>query len=216
MSVEPPPKKEQLQKLLERGNVFVHLDPRVEGVVVPAWHAGKPQLVLQLGLHFAVPIPDLKIDQRGVRCTLSFNRSPFFCDLPWTAIYAMVAEDGQVTVWPTELPPELVPQPAPIRRASPTSRTARGRGGNAAEATTGDDGDAPVERPRPHLAPAPSSPDAPRLAPVTPLKPMPAPSLAPAASSAEESDGDHDEPPPSPSSDRKGARERPSWLRVVK
>ena len=72
MPVEPPPKKEQLQKLLERGNVFLHLDPRIEGVVVPAGHAQRPQLVLQLGLHFAVPIPDLKIDDRGVRCTLSF------------------------------------------------------------------------------------------------------------------------------------------------
>jgi stringent starvation protein B len=211
MPVEPPPKKEQLQKLLERGNVFLHLDPRVEGVVVPTWHAQKPQLVLQLGLHFAVPIPDLKIDDRGVRCTLSFNRSPFFCDLPWTAVYAMVAEDGQVTVWPTELPPELVPQPAPVRRAPPTSRSARGRSTDAAESTTSDGSDAstPAAPQRPRIAAVPSTRSQ-RLAPVTPIKPAPAPAPA------EESEPPTDDPSPTTPGDRKGGRERPAWLRVVK
>lgn len=207
MSVEPPPKKEQLQKLLERGNVFLHLDPRVEGVVVPAWHAQKPQLVLQLGLHFAVPIPDLKIDDRDVRCTLSFNRSPFFCDLPWTAVYAMVAEDGQVTVWPTELPPELVPQPAPVRRAPPTSRSARGRSADTAETTT-ETSDSTAAPQRPRIAAVPSA-RSPKLAPVTPIKPTPPPA-------AEESEPPADDPSPSTPGDRKGGRERPAWLRVVK
>ena len=211
MPVEPPPKKEQLQKLLERGNVFLHLDPRLEGVVVPAWHAQKPQLVLQLGLHFAVPIPDLKIDDRGVRCTLSFNRTPYFCDLPWTAVYAMVAEDGQVTVWPTELPPELVPQPAPVRRAPPTSRGGRGRADAAESSSETSDTSTAAETPRPRIAAVPST-KAPRLAPVTPLKPAP----APATIAADESDAPPDEPPPSTPADRKGSRERPAWLRVVK
>lgn len=211
MPVEPPPKKEQLQKLLERGNVFLHLDPRAEGVVVPAWHAQKPQLVLQLGLHFAVPIPDLKVDDRGVRCTLSFNRSPFFCDMPWTAIYAMVAEDGQVTVWPAELPPELVPQPAPVRRAPPTSRNSRGRAADAAESTS-ETTNKPSQRPRPHIAAVPSA-RTPKLAPVTPIKPTPAP--APAVAS-DDTEHPSDDPPPTTPGDRKGGRERPAWLRVVK
>ena len=122
---DPPSKKERFHKLLERGSVFVHLDPRRDGVVVPPWLARQPQLVLQLGLRFAIPIPDLVVDDAGVRCTLSFNRSPFHCTLPWTAIYALVAEDGQVTVWPTELPAELVPQPLPVRKERPVSRASR-------------------------------------------------------------------------------------------
>jgi stringent starvation protein B len=124
---DPPPKKDQLQKLLARGSVFVHLDPRREGVKVPEWLAARPQLVLQLGLNFAIPIPDLVIDERGVRCTLSFNRSPFYCVLPWGAVYAVVAEDGQVTVWPKEVPPELVPAPAPVRRGAPSTRGERNK-----------------------------------------------------------------------------------------
>src|SRR4051794_12411955 len=123
VATPPPSKKEQLLKLLERGSVFVHLDPRREGVAVPAWLAKKPQLVLQLGLNFPIPIRDLEIDDAGVRCTLSFNRAPFYCVLPWSAVYALVAEDGQVTVWPSDLPSELVPQVEPaVRRATPRER----------------------------------------------------------------------------------------------
>src|SRR5262245_9925980 len=68
VAIPPPSKKEQLNKLLERGSVFVHLDPRREGVVVPAWLTKKPQLVLQLGLNFPIPIRDLEIDEVAVRC----------------------------------------------------------------------------------------------------------------------------------------------------
>lgn len=121
----PPSKKEQLQRLLKHGSVFVHLDPRRDGVVVPSWLATKPQLVLQLGLNFAIPIPDLEVDDVGVRCTLSFNRAPYLCELPWSAVYALVAEDGQVTVWPTELPAELVPAEAPVRKSPPSPRSQR-------------------------------------------------------------------------------------------
>lgn len=212
MPVEPPPKKEQFQKLLERGNVFVHLDPRKDGVVVPPWHAHKPQLVLHLGRNFAVPIPDLTVDERGIRCTLSFQRSPFFCDLPWGAIYAMVAEDGQVTLWPNELPPELVPKSAAVRPTRPTARGSRGRsaevGPEAApepEPAPALADDAQTDGARPRIAAVPSV-KAPRLAPVTQLKP-PSPQSAPA------DEPPRDEPPPA---ERKGARERPAWLRVVK
>ena len=213
MPADPPPKPAHLRSLLDRGNVFLHLDPRAPGVKVPAWHASKPQLVLQLGLHFAIPIPDLVIDDVGVRCTLSFNRSPFLCDLPWGAVFAMVAEDGAVTVWPTELPPELVPQPAPVRRAAPSSRTARGKVVDApkpAAEPAPEPAPAPAaaseERPRPRISAVPSKKQ--RLAPVTPIKPAPAPKV--------EEERPDDPPPEGPSSDRKGARERPAWLRVVK
>src|SRR3954469_20236293 len=130
VATPPPSKREQLNKLLERGSVFVHLDPRRPGVVVPAWLTRKPQLVLQLGLNFPIPIRDLEIDEQGVRCTLSFNRAPFYCVLPWTAVYALVAEDGQVTVWPSELPSELVPQAEPaVRRDGPRERRGPKAGG---------------------------------------------------------------------------------------
>ncbi len=106
----PPPKKEVALALLERGSVHVHLDPRAAGVVVPAWFKRQPQLVLQVGLNMPVPIPDLRVDEDGMSCTLSFNRSPFFCIVPWSSVYAMVGDDGRGMVWPQDVPPEVALQ----------------------------------------------------------------------------------------------------------
>ena len=81
--------------LLEGPSLFVHLDPRRTGVVVPKWFLGQPQLVLQVGLNMPIPIPDLRVDDDGLSCTLSFSRSPFWCNVQWSAIYALVGEDGR-------------------------------------------------------------------------------------------------------------------------
>src|SRR5580700_5521494 len=110
MSVPLPPKKEVALALLERSSVHVHLDPRAPGVVVPAWFKKQPQLVLQIGLNMPTPIPDLRLDEEGMSCTLSFSRSPFFCVVPWRSVYAMVGDDGRGMVWPDDVPPEVANQ----------------------------------------------------------------------------------------------------------
>jgi Stringent starvation protein B len=107
---QPPPKKEVALALLEESSMFIHLDPRRPDVLVPRGFMGQPQLVLQVGLNMAIPIPDLKVDDGGISCTLSFNRSPFWCRIPWTAIYALVGEDGRGGVWPDDVPPEIQQQ----------------------------------------------------------------------------------------------------------
>src|SRR5262249_5516416 len=99
-------------------------------VLVPKGFMGQPQLVLQVGLNMAIPIPDLKLDDEGITCTLSFSRSPFWCRIPWTAIYALVGEDGRGGVWPDDVPPEIqLQQRAPSQQKQ-----------------------APAKRPRPRLA----------------------------------------------------------------
>jgi stringent starvation protein B len=105
-----PPKKDVALALLENSSVYVHLDPRADGVAVPPWFKNQPQLVLQIGLNMPVPIPDLSLDGDGVSCTLSFSRSPQFCSVPWKAIYALVGEDGRGMVWPEDVPPEVAAQ----------------------------------------------------------------------------------------------------------
>ncbi len=107
-----PPKKDVALALLESSTVFVHLDPRVDDVRVPQWFKKQPQLVLQIGLNMPVPIQDLNVDEQSVSCTLSFNRSPFFCFIPWTSVYALVGEDGRGMVWPDDVPPEVAAQAA--------------------------------------------------------------------------------------------------------
>lgn len=102
--------------------MFIHLDPRREGVVVPKWFMGQPQLVLQVGLNMAVPIPDLAVDEEGITCTLSFSRTPFWCRLPWNAVYALVGEDGRGMLWPNDVPPEVAAQ---MQKAASTPAPAK-------------------------------------------------------------------------------------------
>ena len=116
-----PPKKEVALALLERSSVYIHLDPRQAPVVVPPWFKKQPQLVLQVGLNMPVPIPDLRLDDDGMSCTLSFNRAPFFCVVPWSSVFAMVGEDGRGMVWPDDVPAEVARQ-AQGRTADNASR----------------------------------------------------------------------------------------------
>lgn len=128
---ELPDKRDVARGLLLRGSLFVHLDPRQEGVLTPAWLGRQPQLVLQLGLDLAIPIPDLKIEEDGISATLSFSRTPFTCVVPWHAIFALVGDDGKGMVWPEDMPPEIArevdreagrqeaPAPAPIPAPEP-------------------------------------------------------------------------------------------------
>jgi stringent starvation protein B len=102
-----PPKKEVALALLERSNVDVYLDPRAKGVVVPPQFRKEPRLILKIGLNMPVPIPDLRLDEDSMSCTLSFNRSPFYCVVPWSSVFAMVGEDGRGMVWPDDVPQEL-------------------------------------------------------------------------------------------------------------
>ena len=134
-----PPKKEVALALLERSNVDVYLDPRAKGVVVPPQFRKEPRLILKIGLNMPVPIPDLHLDEESVSCTLSFNRSPFYCVVPWSSVFAMVGEDGRGMVWPDDVPQELavkVVEPGDAAAARPGERERdRDREGASAQRT---------------------------------------------------------------------------------
>src|SRR5687767_1080716 len=104
---ESPSKHEIASALLLKGTVFVHLDPRGDEVVVPKWLKKQPQLVLQVGLDMPMPIPDLRVDSAGVYGTLSFNRTPCTCSVPWEAVFALAGDDGRGMVWPASMPEEI-------------------------------------------------------------------------------------------------------------
>ena len=224
MALPLPPKKEVALALLEQTTAFVHLDPRLQGVVVPMTFKSRGQLELQVGLNMAVPIPDLRVEDDGLSCTLSFSGRPFWCSIPWSAVYAVVGEDGRGMVWPEDLPPELAQQqqqqaaaPAPAEDGAPAKK----RRTRTAKKTAADLDGAPPRAPRarkkpqaPEAEPAP----APALAPMrerlvavrapsqVALPPAPAPDHAPAAAPT----------PAAPLGQRKPKRELPPYLRVVK
>jgi len=119
----PLPRKQAVAlDLLERTSVFVHLDPRRPGVIVPQGFLKQPQLVLQIGLNMAISIPDLNVGEEGISCTLSFNKRPHFCSLPWSSIYALIGEQGGGMVWPEDVPPEVVSQQRAAAKKDPRPR----------------------------------------------------------------------------------------------
>ncbi len=154
-----PPKKDVAMLLLQGPSLFIHLDPRKPQVVVPAWFKKQPQLILQVGLNLANPIPDLNVDDEGISGTLSFSRSPFWCRVPWTSVYALVGEDGRGMLWPNDVPSEVAAQ-LHVRGASPPPQQQprlRAVPNPESSVPSASAGGAPASEPQP---PAPASPAA--------------------------------------------------------
>ncbi|MFO0565770.1 MAG: ClpXP protease specificity-enhancing factor SspB [Polyangiaceae bacterium] len=199
-----PPKKDVVLALLEQSDVFVHLDPRKDEVRVPQWFKKQPHLVLQIGLNMPVPIRDLEVNDDSISCTLSFNRSPFFCFLPWSAIYALVGSDGRAMVWPDDVPPEVAAQAA--KQAAATMERSRQRAHLRAVSEPSDD---EADKPSTEPSEAPAPPPTPIAASEGISEDAPRPSVTPDASSPRASTPS--EPPAG-----KGKKPLPPWLRVVK
>jgi stringent starvation protein B len=195
-----PPKKEVALALLERSSVHLHLDPRVDGVVVPPWFKKQAQLVLQIGLNMPVPIPDLRLDEEGMSCTLSFSRSPFFCVVPWTSVFAMVGEDGRGMVWPDDVPPEVARQAQAQARKEAAKSEPRAEQAPAAAPKS----KKPKKKP---LAAVASPEPAPSEARPTPPRPVAVPTPPPSQPASSR---------PSTAGPPKKKRELPPYLRVVK
>jgi len=102
-----PSKPDVARALLLKGTAFLHLDPRLDEVIVPPWFKDQPQLVLQVGIDMPVPIRDLRVDEQGVVATLSFNRTPFTCFVPWQSVFALVGDDGKGMMWAESMPVEV-------------------------------------------------------------------------------------------------------------
>ena len=218
-----PAKKDVALAFLERSSVYVHLDPRPASVIVPPRFKTQPKLILQVGLNMALPILNLRVDDEGMGCTLSFDRKPFFCVVPWASVFAMVGDDGRAMVWPDDVPAEVTLQakepprvvaPREPRELAPAEPSVAG--GETAEAPK------PKRRKRPVLTAVgdtgaqegggkaqsksirsiEASERTPRAAHAT----APRPAVAPAA-------------PPTPrpvGGSRKRRKELPPYLRVVK
>ena len=219
----PLPRKQAVAlDLLERTSVFVHLDPRRPGVVVPQGFLKQPQLVLQIGLNMAIAIPDLEVGEEGISCTLSFNKRPHFCSLPWSSIYALIGEQGGGMVWPEDVPPEVVSQQRAaakkeVKPRKPGLRAITGSAGDPADRNA-DDAEVPSTRRPDQVQPALV-----RRKDVAPKTPRPLmqlvsnPDPAPAASDEAPAPRSEGAPPSTREDSRAPAskRARPPYLRLV-
>jgi stringent starvation protein B len=222
-----PPKKDVATALLQGPSLYIHLDPRKPEVIVPQYFKKQPQLVLQVGLNMAIPIPDLKVEEDGITCTLSFNRKPFWCRLPWTAVFALVGEDMKGMVWPDEVPAEVAAQrdakpPPPPETKSQRPRSPRDpRRRTSPEAVPPPKKLAVVPGAAPNAGPAQSSlpfnatHHTPPSNPTTHVTGPRSPAHHPHGSR----DGDTPAQPTAPKRDsaaKPGKRELPPYLRIVK
>lgn len=105
-----PEKLAAFQELIARGKTMVTLDARRPGVRVPPRFKDELQLNLDFSTRFA-GVVDFEWDDVGVRSTLTFGGQPFFCEVPWSAVWAMRSHvDNQMLLWPEDLPEEMLAQ----------------------------------------------------------------------------------------------------------
>jgi hypothetical protein len=100
MATQVPSKKEVALKFLETSVISIFLNPRAKEARVPEQFKKLPQLRLDVGLNMAVNIPDLNFDDEGFSCTLSFNRTPFWCSVAWKHVFAIMGDEDRAVVWP--------------------------------------------------------------------------------------------------------------------
>ncbi|HEY1813086.1 MAG TPA: ClpXP protease specificity-enhancing factor SspB [Kofleriaceae bacterium] len=122
-----PDKRRTVEQLLGRGPVLIHIDARQPDVSVPQRFAGDASLVLRFGYSLSPPIRDLAIDDTSISGTLTFGGAPFCVVLPWTAVYAAMVEGEQRgTVWPEDVPEDVLTGAAEAAAATPAPVDAEG------------------------------------------------------------------------------------------
>jgi stringent starvation protein B len=132
------------------GKVLVVCDPTSFGVRVPDWL--KKEYGNELTLRFGFKNGQLSVDAQGVSETLSFKGTPQRVSIPWSAVQAMVGEDGKAWIapGPDDVEPPAVaaaPVVAPVEPEKPAFEP-------PAEQTADQ---APRPRPKLRLVPDPDS-----------------------------------------------------------
>jgi stringent starvation protein B len=92
--------------LIDRGMVLLTLDARSFGVRVPKHLRDDPALHLNFSHKFF--LGDFSYDEHGVRASLGFSGQPFFCTIPWHAVWMMRSHvDGTVVLSADDMPAEI-------------------------------------------------------------------------------------------------------------
>jgi hypothetical protein len=119
-----PDKLTVMLELLKEAWVYVHLDPRRDGVLLPDFLREQPRVVLQYGYNMPVPIYDLAVDERGISATLSFRRVSHATLIPWSAVFAMTDGEQRGFIWQEDIPTDLETEAAEPPPAAPPSPSA--------------------------------------------------------------------------------------------
>ncbi|MBI5607508.1 MAG: hypothetical protein HY902_01355 [Deltaproteobacteria bacterium] len=115
-------KRKVFDELLQQGITALHLDARRPDVMVPPHLADQAWLVLNYSWRYGVH--DFRFDDEAVEASLSFGGRPYFCRVPWSAVFAVTdTSRNQGYIWNDEVPGEVAP--AAAAPTAPKPRTAR-------------------------------------------------------------------------------------------
>lgn len=218
MQPAKPDKKDVMLTLLKDAWVYVHLDPRREGVALPEHLRRERNIVLQYGYNMPIPIADFVVDDRGIGAQLSFQRVSHATFVPWAAVFAITDGNKRAMVWEGDVPADLnLGEPPPQQQPKRPALT-----------SVPLDGEAPPPPPRPPAGVSPL-----RAVPLSavpsidsakrgegPLTDKEADKPAEKAAAPAEQGGDApsaepETPPDAPPPPKPGKRPRPSYLKLV-
>lgn len=131
-------RKSFFSDLIAKTNVFLRVFPHPELQIPKDLEF---PVTLEYGLNMLNPIHDLKLEDSGIRATLSFNRTPIPTFVPWTSIGGMRGGNGFTLYWAD------AQQSMPIEKISPTVSVVTVR------ASDGPDNSTCLERPKLSLVP---------------------------------------------------------------
>lgn len=100
--------KDVLLHLLDEGMVMLHINAKHEDVIVPSYL--KDDVHLRLNLSYRFRLPDLQIDDEMISATLSFQKQPFRCCIPFVALWGLSQphDPENLIIFPDALPIEML------------------------------------------------------------------------------------------------------------
>jgi len=101
-------KHELAKKILASGALYLELDARKPGVVVPPGYQQAGRVVLIVGYDLPQPIPDLAVDAAGVSGQLLFKMKRFSVHIPWDAVYGLMNQDDDLSRWLEDVPADVI------------------------------------------------------------------------------------------------------------
>lgn len=108
------------QRMLKT-DLQVRINTSKIGVILPNWLYDQPSILLAVGLYLAKPIPDLEVNEDGIRGTMSFNQQPFKVSIPWTAVWMLIEKStGVGCLWLEDAPVQPVAEAEPELPATGT------------------------------------------------------------------------------------------------
>lgn len=108
-------KLQTLEEWIGHDHVLLHFNSQIEGVDVPEHLRGSPDVSIKLSDLFNFP-PER--DQDGVKAHLKFNGQYYQCAVPWGAVWGMTGSNGKSSVWPEDMPTELLAKVAKAKLKS--------------------------------------------------------------------------------------------------